>query len=166
MAIDRTALKKSQEFSHILARIPQYEPTVILDVGANVGDNADAYATIFPDAVIHAFEPVPATHDALIARVGSRPNVKVHNLALSDREGSVRMWTKGTSPGAFIITDPKKHYKDEVAVRTRPGADFVRETGIERISYLKIDAEGHDLEVLQASATPLSARTSCRSRPG
>ena len=44
-------------------------PTVIFDVGANVGDVTKEYSAMFPNSKIYCFEPVPNTFKELKNRV-------------------------------------------------------------------------------------------------
>jgi FkbM family methyltransferase len=141
-------LKNQWEILDILSRLPDYQPKVIFDVGANVGEVCVPLASAFPDCAIHAFEPVPPTFAALSEKTKQLGNVHCHNTALGSRSGSVRMWADGTSPGARVIKDPKETYAKEVAVSIERGDAFCSRKEIASISYLKIDTEGFDLEVL------------------
>ena len=44
---------------------PLYKARVILDIGTNDGRWLTSVYDIFPQATIHAFEPVPTTYDEL-----------------------------------------------------------------------------------------------------
>lgn len=62
---------------------------VVLDVGANIGVFSLWIRHRWPDARIHAFEPVPATADCLQANVAGLPGVHVHRYALGADAGTV-----------------------------------------------------------------------------
>ncbi len=138
-----------REFADIRARLPHFEPSVIFDVGANVGQSALAYSAAFPAAQIHAFEPVPTTFRQLSAAVRDRANVHVHQLALSRAEGAATMLTQADSTLSRVTRAGAAETGVMVEVRTRPGHAVAAELGVGLISYLKIDTEGHDLEVLR-----------------
>ena len=119
--------------------------STILDVGANIGQSATRYRIAFPSADIHAFEPVPETFDTLKAAMAEDGSVHCHNLALSDRSGSVQMSVQGTSVSNRIVA---RKTATSVTVETQRGDEFCASRGLEHIDLLKIDAEGHDDTVL------------------
>ena len=131
------------------ANFPGFGPETIFDVGANVGQSTKTFAAVFPNAAIHAFEPVAAVFDTLVANVGHLPKVRAHNLALGRRAGQAWMTQKRASPSNRIVGAPSIFERNKVAnVPVVSGDAFSAEHGIERIGFLKIDAEGHDLDVL------------------
>ncbi|HEX4612531.1 MAG TPA: FkbM family methyltransferase, partial [Urbifossiella sp.] len=75
------------EYAGISTRLLR-APPVVLDVGANVGMFA-VYAALayHPAAVVHCFEPCPATLDLLRPNVASLPGVTVHPVGLGPADG-------------------------------------------------------------------------------
>ncbi len=136
--------------------IPDFRPRTIFDVGANIGQTADRFRQIYPTAVIHCFEPVPATFEVLRQRQRDHPNVQCHRLALSDRCGTGRINVYGSSeicslePGRGNATS-----SESVDIQTIDA--FATEHRIPVIDLLKIDAEGHDLAVLRGAEAMLKA---------
>lgn len=143
-------------FRHIAGVLPAWRPSVIFDVGANVGQSCTAYATMFPDATIHAFEPVARSFAALQQHIAPFPNITAHPLALSCRAGKVLMSSVGTATGNRIL-DPGVDHRQARPVRIAPGAAVAARLGVEAISFLKIDTEGHDLDVVLGFAPMLGA---------
>jgi FkbM family methyltransferase len=138
-----------QIFSDIQSRHPAFEPDVLLDVGANVGQTSLEFAQLFPGARILAVEPVPEAFAQLKAATQDRPNIRALQMALGGKAGRLTMTARGTSTMNRVVTglpDPKVPVV-EVAVQT--GASLMRNEGLERVAYLKIDAEGYDLEVVR-----------------
>lgn len=127
------------------------EPKVIFDVGANVGQSAKRYLKEFPHATIYSFEPVATTFRQLVANVGSldggsrfRPEM----CALGAEERLSRMNTIDGPSDMFQIVEGGN---EEIRVSTldRWGDD------IDHIDFMKIDTEGHDLEVLKGGEAML-----------
>jgi len=142
------------EFRDIVARIPDWRPHTILDVGANIGQSCLSYAAAFPEARIHAFEPVPETFASLQANTAGTPTITAHHVAVGAEPGVARMITKGTSTTARIMQDaPDRPGIIEVPVE--PGAAIWHRLGLDTVSFLKVDTEGHDLEVLHGFAPVL-----------
>lgn len=135
-----------QQLATIAARLPGYKFQVIFDVGANVGQSALGFAEAYPEAQIHSFEPVPDSYAKLEEATREIPNITPHNFALGRAAEERLMQVSGTSPSNLIIEG--KPGKDLVAVRTEIGHEVAARLGIRAISFLKIDTEGFDLEVL------------------
>lgn len=133
-------------FKDINDWFPDWKPGAIFDVGAHTGQFSRKYGELFPDAKIYAFEPNPSTFEKL--RGKSSGNVTPLNFACSSRAGTLRMTNKLCSTGNRVDPD------GEIEVKATTVADMMGELQIDRLGFLKVDAEGHDVEVLRGS--PLS----------
>lgn len=130
----------------IRALLPRFKMDTILDVGANVGQSVDSFLTFFPDCRILAFEPAPETFASLVATQAKNSRVSCYQWALGAREEMRSFRNKGTSTMNRIV-DVDSGGTLQVDVRT--GDAVCQKLGIEHVSYLKIDTEGFDLDVLQ-----------------
>ncbi|MBW6401033.1 FkbM family methyltransferase [Roseomonas sp. HJA6] len=144
-------------FRQITKHLPDWRPGVIFDVGANIGQSCTTYASSFPDAAIHAFEPVPETFSELRRRIEPYPNITAHPIGLSCRAGEARMTAIGTTPGNRLLGPEERVAVKTQAVRLDTGAAMADELGVEAISFLKIDTEGHDLDVILGFAPMLDS---------
>src|SRR5690606_9981778 len=83
--------KKEGDFFTFLKLITN--PKLILDVGANIGIMTVHLSKRFPDATIHAIEPIPDNLEVLHANIKhySFSNVVVHEIAVGDEEKTVKM---------------------------------------------------------------------------
>ena len=125
-----------------------FSPAIIFDVGANVGQSAMDFRAQFPAARIHCFEPVPATFEALSAAIAGDPLTSAHHCAMGNAEGTVRVTARRTSSSNRVVLDPRR-LDNTVEVPLTTGQAFCAAHGVGRIDFLKIDAEGFDLEVLR-----------------
>lgn len=126
---------------------PEYVPPCIFDVGANVGQTVRQIVSAYPAVPVHAFEPVSSTFESLRSAVEPLPQVVPHCLALGSRPGRAIMRAIPGNVTNRILAEPPLHGQtEEVEVTT--GDLFCAAHGIAQIGILKIDAEGHDLEVL------------------
>jgi FkbM family methyltransferase len=132
----------------ILRYLPDWAPSVFFDVGANVGQSAAAYARRFPDAVIHSFEPSPKAFLDLSVSVLGFPNVAPHRLALGREAGKLRLARSPRSGTRRLAPLGEDITERAVIVDVTTGADVMQSLDVDRIDFLKIDTEGHDLEVL------------------
>ena len=101
----------------------------------------------FPQATVYAFEPVEETFGTLRRNVSAEERIRPFNLALGRRSRAARMRTHGLSV-SNRVAGWRDYLKSGETVRMTSGDRFCAEHGIERIGFLKIDAEGYDLEVL------------------
>lgn len=133
-------------FSHVRSQLPGFQVGIVFDVGANVGQTLAILTRSAPHAVIYAFEPVTAAYRKLLIQAEGRSNIHCVNAALGARSGTVPMSSLGTKTSNRII-DARSAGQSEQAIMMT-GCDFCAEQEIKHISYLKVDTEGHDLDVL------------------
>jgi FkbM family methyltransferase len=128
---------------------------IIFDVGANIGQSARRCARYFPAARIYAFEP-DRDNFARLTRLARRiRTLQCHRLALSAEPGTLQIVRDASDPTRHRVGSDAAGEIDRIPATTVDS--FCAEHGIERIDYLKIDTEGHDLEVLKGARGMLSA---------
>lgn len=126
---------------------------VVLDVGAHFGEWSQALLS-HPGGppVLHAFEPSATT--AARARDALGERATVHQLALSDQPGSgtlhvVHEGAGSNSVVAFTSGAADSNPDEEITLDTVDR--FCAAQGLEQVTLLKVDAEGHDLAVLRGA---------------
>ena len=142
-------------------------PFDVLDVGAHTGEWTaallDACAEAGRDDVrVHAFEPSRATFQRLEQRFAGHPvaeRLSLHRCALGSRLGSGRLHVVHELAGSnslYPAYGAESAAAEEVPVTTVDA--YLEERGIDRLALLKVDAEGHDPEVLAGAAEAIAAR--------
>jgi FkbM family methyltransferase len=139
-----------------------HNPIVVVDVGANEGAYcADVWA-VNKDAHVFAFEPHPKTYKRLLANATGIEKMTPVNAACGSRAGQLMLYDYAGSSGtqhaslhAAVITELHKGKSDNHVVEVVDLDTFATAHGISLIHLLKIDAEGHELEVLRGAATLL-----------
>lgn len=142
-----------------------YQIGLVLDVGANVGQFGQEIRAEGYQGEIHSFEPVQSTFEQLEAASAQDPKWYVHHCALGASSGKREINVMGSSdlcsfnePSAF----GKERYKnlqvaatEEVTLSTV--AEFLEAQGLGgRKFLLKMDTQGHDLEVLAGAKNVIS----------
>ena len=143
----------------ISQRFQGYRINVIFDVGANVGQSALSYVSAYPSSTIYCFEPIKETFEQLRRNVEGRDQVFCYNFALADTAGKgVMTKDMGTMNHLVQAEDNNSSNKPETEqVHVSTLDDFCKANNINRIGYLKVDAEGGDLNVLIGSKNILNA---------
>ena len=160
-------LKKTIMISH-----SELTPMVIVGVGINRGQSTFLFLKWFPKARIYGFEPLPNVFNLAERKLADR--VQLYNLGVSSISGVQTFWeSKLDETSTFnhpnldsnyhkmkskvLLTSNRKMYK-ALKVNTVTLDDFSRNEKIIRIDLLKVDTEGHELEVLKGSADLLMGK--------
>jgi FkbM family methyltransferase len=133
--------------------------TAAVDVGALVGDYSYALLRIVgPDGLVICVEP-QASYARLLRKAAQRLRVplRVVECALSSREGEAEMSIPvvgGVSEVGFASLEHKMPGGRVFRVPLRRLDDLVAGVSL-RISFLKVDVEGHELEVFKGARETL-----------
>ena len=134
----------------------------VFDIGANVGKKARQYHRMFPDARIYCFEPVPSTFERLAKNVAAFKGAIVpYPLALGSQPGRARMlWNLTHSGGSMMLRDGLASAPHgatrEIDVPVSTLDEIASELPLQDDILVKIDVEGHDLEVIRGGTNVLS----------
>lgn len=131
-------------------------PCVILDVGANIGQTAIGYENIFRGASIHSFEPFRENFEHLVVNTKAFPNITSHHIALSDRSGFLEVKRDHHPLSQWNSICPV--YQDHLSlagnfrietIEMTTGDEFCKKEDLQSVALLKIDTEGHEMDVLK-----------------
>ena len=128
---------------------------VVFDVGANVGHYSEYVSSVFgSNTDIYAFEPAKKTFNSLVENCKNNNNIKPINLGISDQEATIVLNYNPNLTGVSSIYVTKNqdllqnenNLTEEIKVVTIDS--FCATNQIERINFLKIDIEGHEVSAL------------------
>jgi FkbM family methyltransferase len=141
----------------------------VFDVGAHVGEWAILLRRFSPNARIWSFEPHPGSYRQLTEAAQASGFTAV-NLGLSDRRGTLQLYdyqgasASGTGAGSShasvhpeVFSDIHHGEATAVEVEVTTVDDFLDSAGIDHLTLLKIDAEGHELAILRGATRALTA---------
>lgn len=133
---------------------------VFFDVGANVGEYSSNVIMLSKGKkiTIHAFEPSYPTYTKYVEKFRGASNVIKNNFGLSDHRGEMKLFTtKNVSGLASLYTGEGKNFAGSETVSLRTLDDYCEEHAVEKIHFLKMDVEGHELAVLNGAMRTLSS---------
>jgi FkbM family methyltransferase len=125
----------------------------VFDIGANQGNMAVYFNSIFPNARILAFEPVTSTYELLVEHCRNFPRIKPYKFGFSDKEGGVKLYLQSNHGLNSINEEVNKPDADagggfeEIKLETIDG--YCQREAITEIDLLKTDAEGLDLKIIK-----------------
>jgi FkbM family methyltransferase len=125
---------------------------VILDIGANIGYFSLLFAKwMRGTGAVHAFEPFPCTRRRFERNLDLNPQLKsivrLHELAMSDFEGSISMAVPDEgNPGCNHLNP-----KDPGTIKVTSVDAFARLERLSRLDFMKIDVEGSEVALLQGA---------------
>ena len=138
--------------------------TLVLDVGAHIGDYASSLRRFGYKGCIESFEPLARAHAQLTSRATGDPLWTCHRLALGDRSGTLTLHVAGNEVSSSALDmlprhvqgDPASSYvgSEQVSLRTLDELDL---TDASDRTYLKADVQGFEQQVLAGAARTLES---------
>lgn len=131
----------------------------VVDAGANVGVYSLMMAKrIAPHGRVHAFEPVPALNRLLKRNLMLNPELAIttQGSALSGGEGEVTIYVPSHNNKGMSSLHPDGGSHTCYSVPKTSLDRYVQHCGIDRLDFVKIDVEGHELSVLRGAAQTLA----------
>jgi len=140
---------------------------IIFDVGANVGIMSHFFAIKVPDGKVHAFEPTHYALNKFKRNMDLNPELKrcieLNNCFVSSESVELSDMTAYSSwriDGQEVLEE-KKHEvhggtaKDTAGISSISIDNYCKRYNIQRVSLLKIDTDGYELEVLKGAKVTL-----------
>lgn len=143
------------------------EQLTVFDVGANKGQystEAVSYLSGIKEFTIYCFEPSEKTFQFLSEAHSKNSNVILNNFGFSDKESEAILYTNAEGSGLASLTKRKlehfgiDHGRIQEKIKLVSLDDYGAKEGVKKIHLLKIDVEGHELDVLAGAKALLESR--------
>lgn len=136
--------------------LPRIKPGISLDVGANIGNHAVVIASL--SKKLFAFEPNPVVFSLLRDNLleNDFDNAVAINAGLSTFNGNLQLFVNKTGNlGASSLSKQETgetNSDDKISTAVLNGDSFIANNEIEQVDFIKIDVEGHEVEVIEGLA--------------
>ena len=134
----------------------QYNFKTIMDIGANEGQSAYTFRLAFPNADIHAFEPLPECFVKLKTNLAQEQNVFLHNVAMGDKTGELVFEQNEYAVSSSALPMSEKHIDNFPQTKNRKQITVPVETLGHLFAdrddlgnmLIKIDVQGYEKHVV------------------
>jgi FkbM family methyltransferase len=137
------------------AKLLDASPQLVVDVGGNIGAYTQEVLARFPQAEVHVFEPAPKNVAILRQKFAGNPRVTLQDCALGSETGTAVLFADTPGSGMASLTRRRlEHFgirfDHQDTVRRERFEDYwMSALGGRVIDLVKLDVEGHELEVLK-----------------
>jgi len=139
-------------------------PYCVLDVGSNTGQFLSLLLAILDRELlnVHCFEPGFTAFSVLRQKTAEEARIRMNNLGLSSERGErVLFYDRPGSPLASLTRRRLDHFGIQLEhsenVKLDTLDNYCFENKLERIHLLKVDVEGHEMEVLRGGEVIFSS---------
>jgi FkbM family methyltransferase len=153
---------ESGERRFLSEHLSSCEKPTVLDVGANEGSYAKAILAVNKNAQVFAFEPHPETYRRLLSHAAANNGITAINAACGSAPGQMVLYDYAGSPGSAhaslhvgVIEGIHEGESEQYIVDVIDLDAFAIKHKISLVHLLKIDTEGHELEVLKGAVNLL-----------
>lgn len=118
---------------------------VVFDIGANIGYYSVLLAKLVgPMGRVFSFEPTNYFCQVLKINIeaNNSNNVEILNLGLSDKEQDIEIHIDG--PSATLHDSVTAPNTNSEIIKLVSLDDFIKQLGLERLDFIKIDIDGHE----------------------
>tara|TARA_B100000676_G_C18056527_1_gene834792 strand:- start:995 stop:1732 length:738 start_codon:yes stop_codon:yes gene_type:complete len=151
---------------------------VIFDIGANRGQSIFLFKKWFPKAKLYSFEPNPKLFLQLKKKYKKNSKIQLYELALSDENGTKifnenlfhsSSTLENVNPDSVYLkkkakllgVSPEKLILKSYPVKIKPLSMVIDELKLNKVDFIKIDVEGHELKCLDGLFRNLKAEVKC-----
>jgi FkbM family methyltransferase len=157
---DERQIQNSFSRDVFFSRVPEYRPAedhVIIDVGAHIGTFAILMASKTPRGHVYAIEASRDSANFLRVNVALNrcTNVSVHQVAITDREGTCTLYH---APGTWGHSITSKRAKSSEVVTATTLATFLDTQRIGRCHFMKLNCEGAEFPILLSTPAAVLQR--------
>ena len=160
--------KDKSNIDQFINKLIEIENPIIFDVGANVGQSVKIYKQIFPNSIIHCFEPDKNAYKILFKNYSNNEKVKLNSFGLGKKNDylefnsyietgkssfySLNLDTEFIKYKSDVWGVDQKEYLDSTYHKEIKTIDnYCEQNDIKKIDFLKIDTQGYEENVINGA---------------
>lgn len=124
---------------------------IVIDIGANIGEFSRS--VVDRASRLIAIDPDPYVYEALSRNLNGFSNVAVMQRAMSEADSEVEFYLSTKNADSSLLQPTQ--FSETVTVQAVRLDKLIEEQGIERVDFLKIEAEGWEPEILAGATRTL-----------
>ena len=133
-----------------LVKLPNYSPTTIVDIGANVGAATLYFYNAYPQATFYCYEPSKENFNCLQENTKYFDNIQVFPYGLFDRDAELPLYQGRSQSAQNSVMKSNETVAEKYDVITLvKTAKEIANRNLKQISILKIDTEGCEVPILE-----------------
>jgi len=141
------------------------ENPLVLEAGAQFGEDTTWMSQMWPKGTIFAFEPLPTSYEFLQKIAQQHQNIFCFPLALSNKAGTFNFYVSG---GASSLLQPTENFNNDyfhadlehpIQVTCVTLDQWAAENNINHIDFMWLDMEGNELHALKSGLNILKTVT-------
>jgi len=156
--IERHIIRHGLYTRHNLVFMSQFlsPGTLFIDIGANIGAYAIPVAKAFPNIQVHAYEPHPGALGRFKrnAALNNPHNLTVFNIGIAAQSGKLTFHgfdIKDYGISSFMAPKNSENKQYDIFPVDVKSLDEIYKETDQRISLIKIDVQGYEIEVLKGA---------------
>lgn len=135
----------------------------IIDIGSHTGESINFFSKLYPNSKIFGFEPQKNCFIKLKKKFNSK-KIRIENYAIGKKKSKKKLYNNYLSTTStfsklnknskhfkiksFILGNPNAGYYCNETVKINTLSYFYKKSRLTNIDIVKIDTEGHEIEVL------------------
>ncbi len=122
---------------------------VIIDCGSNIGVSILFFKMIYPESIIHAFEPNPKSFELLKYNIENNnlKDVYLNRTAVSEVDGEINLFSSDLNYGSLTTSiDSNRGGKNLISVPSIKLSNYIKKLDVDLI---KIDVEGAEIMIIK-----------------
>ena len=130
-----------------------FNPKVVLDIGANIGITSIYLINKFPNAKIFSFEPLLENYEILKKNTESYKNIEVFNFGLGKKDETLDIFLSDDDEnfgGGSFFPEVGGVSNRKVKCEIKNIQNVLTGLNIKEIDLIKIDTEGAEFDILTA----------------
>ncbi|MFO7828939.1 MAG: FkbM family methyltransferase [Bacteroidales bacterium] len=134
----------------VLKKLAKFNPSIIIDGGANIGGYSLIVSQLLPSTLIYAFEPVKSTFEKLKENIHGNHNIIPIKKGFYKNNciKEINIFPSDTHSSLFDIEGLPYESNEKQTIELISGDDFLKHNKIGEVDLLKLDIEGAEFDAI------------------